>query len=32
VLDQGKVVQRGTHSNLWCEGGIYAELVHMGDA
>lgn len=32
VLDQGKVVQRGTHATLWREGGIYAELVHMGDA
>ena len=27
VLDQGKVVQRGTHERLWKEGGHYARLL-----
>jgi len=27
VLDQGKVVQRGTHATLLREGGVYARLV-----
>ena len=27
VLDEGRVVQRGTHDELMHEGGLYAELV-----
>ena len=27
VLEQGKVTQRGTHSQLWQEGGYYARLI-----
>lgn len=27
VLDQGKIVQRGTHDELISEGGLYAELI-----
>nr|MCR5627240.1 ATP-binding cassette domain-containing protein [Lachnospiraceae bacterium] len=27
VLDQGKVVQRGTHNELMAEGGLYSKLV-----
>ncbi len=27
VLEQGKVVQRGTHEELWQEGGVYERLV-----
>jgi len=29
VLDQGKLVQSGSHSELLAEGGIYAELYHL---
>ena len=27
VLDQGKVVERGTHDELYARGGVYAELI-----
>ncbi|MEM9272425.1 MAG: NHLP family bacteriocin export ABC transporter peptidase/permease/ATPase subunit [Cyanobacteria bacterium P01_F01_bin.143] len=27
VLEQGKVVQRGTHEELWQEGGVYERLI-----
>ncbi|QLE54619.1 NHLP family bacteriocin export ABC transporter peptidase/permease/ATPase subunit [Nostoc sp. TCL26-01] len=27
VLEQGKVVQRGTHEELWQEGGVYETLI-----
>ena len=30
VLDQGKVVERGTHDELWAAGGPYAELIRAG--
>lgn len=29
VLKQGKVVQRGTHDELWQEGGVYAQLIRL---
>ncbi|OIO67054.1 MAG: lipid A export permease/ATP-binding protein MsbA [Zetaproteobacteria bacterium CG1_02_53_45] len=29
VLDQGKLVQSGSHNELLAEGGIYAELYHL---
>ncbi len=27
VLEQGKIVQRGTHEELWYSGGKYASLL-----
>ena len=27
VLDRGKVVQQGSHTSLWAEGGHYAQLI-----
>ena len=27
VLEQGKVVQRGTHEELWQQGGVYGQLI-----
>ena len=27
VLEKGKVVQRGTHEELWEEGGVYEKLI-----
>ncbi|WP_428032545.1 NHLP family bacteriocin export ABC transporter peptidase/permease/ATPase subunit [Ancylobacter sp.] len=27
VVDQGKIVQRGTHEGLWAQDGLYAELI-----
>lgn len=29
VLDQGRIVQRGTHEALMAEGGLYADFVNM---
>lgn len=29
VLDQGHIVQRGTHESLMAEGGLYADFVNM---
>jgi ATP-binding cassette, subfamily C, bacterial len=31
VLDQGKVVQRGTHEELWQQEGVYARLIKSGE-
>jgi ATP-binding cassette subfamily C protein len=31
VLEQGKVVERGTHDELWNSGGAYAELLKLDD-
>jgi len=28
VMDRGRIVERGTHSNLLAEGGLYAHLYH----
>ncbi|NEQ83889.1 MAG: ATP-binding cassette domain-containing protein, partial [Moorea sp. SIO2I5] len=27
VLERGKVVQRGTHEELWQQGGVYGQLI-----
>ena len=32
VLEQGKVVQRGTHTTLLRQGGVYARLLRDADA
>jgi ATP-binding cassette subfamily C protein len=33
VLDQGRVVQRGTHEDLWQQEGLYAQLIRsQGEA
>ena len=32
VLEQGKIVQRGTHEQLWQQGETYARLLHAGEA
>ena len=29
VLDQGKVVERGTHTELIAQGGVYEKLIQM---
>lgn len=29
VLDQGKIIQRGTHQELMKAGGIYSDFIHM---
>ena len=29
VLDQGEIVQEGTHSSLWNEGGLYSRLLEQ---
>lgn len=31
VLDRGKIVQRGTHEELWQEEGVYARLIRSGE-
>ena len=30
VLDRGKIVQRGTHEELWQQEGVYARLIRSG--
>ncbi|WP_138505163.1 ATP-binding cassette domain-containing protein, partial [Nostoc sp. PA-18-2419] len=32
VLEQGKIVQRGTHEELWQQGGTYVSLLHVAEA
>jgi len=32
VLEQGKIVQRGSHEQLWQEGGTYVRLLHSAEA
>nr|MDZ8234704.1 NHLP family bacteriocin export ABC transporter peptidase/permease/ATPase subunit [Nostoc sp. ChiQUE02] len=32
VLEQGKIVQRGTHEELWQQGGTYLRLLHAAEA
>ncbi len=32
VLEQGKIVQRGTHEELWHQGGSYFRLLHAAEA
>ncbi|MEH1924976.1 NHLP family bacteriocin export ABC transporter peptidase/permease/ATPase subunit [Nostoc sp.] len=32
VLEQGKIVQRGTHEELWQQGGTYVQLLHAAEA
>ncbi len=32
VMDKGRIVQRGTHEQLWREGGVYARLLRSGSS
>jgi ATP-binding cassette subfamily C protein len=31
VLDKGRIAERGTHEQLWDQGGLYAELLRAGE-
>ena len=31
VLDQGRVIERGTHRSLLKAGGVYADLFHSAE-